>query len=85
MNKGYNMAAKNNKRDKLRKSMKKRRGKKKKVEQMIMIEEDCKDAPDPERRKEYLISVFKRLEEYYENIQRDPGDPKWESSSHEGF
>jgi len=45
-----------------------------------MIEEDCKDAPDPERCKEYMRSSFKRQEEYYQNIKRDPSDPKWESS-----
>lgn len=30
------------------------------------IEEDCQDAPEPERRRQYLIGAFERLDEYWE-------------------
>ena len=52
---------------------------------MADIKEDCKDAPDPERRKEYLIAAYERLEEYAKNIKRDRSDPKWEYSSRENY
>lgn len=44
-----------------------------------MIEEDCKDAPDPEWCREYIRASLERQEEYYQNTKRDPSDPKWES------
>ena len=64
---------------------KRKRQKKKKLGVNWIIEEDCKDAPDPERRKIYLEAAYVRLKEYAENIKRDRSDPKWEYSSREEF
>ncbi len=72
------MPKKNNKLKNLRKRDKKRREK-------SLIEMDLENAPDPERRKEYLKASIERLEEYSINIKRDKDDPKWEYSSYEEY
>ena len=69
---------KKNKLKNLRKRDKKRREK-------SLIEMDLENAPDPERRKEYLKASIERLEEYSINIKRDKDDPKWEYSSYEEY
>lgn len=72
------MPKKNNKLKNLRKRVKKRKEK-------SSIEMDLENAPDPERRKEYLKASIERLEEYSKNIKRDRNDPKWEYSSYEEY
>lgn len=67
-----------NKLKNLRKRDKKRREK-------SLIEMDLENAPDPERRREYLKASIERLEEYSINIKRDRNDPKWEFSSYEEY
>ena len=67
-----------NKLKNLRKRDKKRRKK-------SLIEMDLENAPDPERRREYLKATIERLEEYSINIKRDKDDPKWEYSSYEEY
>ena len=69
---------KKNKLKNLRKRDKKRREK-------SLIEMDLENAPDPERRREYLKASIERLEEYSINIKRDRNDPKWEFSSYEEY
>lgn len=69
---------KNNKLKNLRKRNKKRREK-------SLMEMDLENAPDPERRREYLKASIERLEEYSKNIKRDKDDPKWEFSSYEEY
>ena len=77
--------SKKDKKAKMRKAFRKRQEQKKDILRERAIEEDCIDALDPERRREYLLAAFKRLEEYNVNIRRDPSDPLWEPSSKEVF
>ena len=72
------MKKKKNKSKNLRKRIKKRREK-------SLIKLDLENAPDPERRKEYLKASIERLKEYSENIKRDRDDPKWEQSSYQKY
>ncbi len=72
------MNKKKNKLKNLRKRIKKRKEK-------SLMNIDLEGSPDPERRKEYLKASMERLEEYSENIKRDPSDPLWEASSEEKY
>ncbi len=72
------MSKNNNKLKKLRKRTKRRR-------ERSLMKLDLEDAPNPERRKEYLKAAIERLEEYSKNIKRDRNDPKWEHSSYEKY
>jgi len=70
--------SKKNKYKKLRKRSQKRR-----EDNLMKI--DLENAPDPERRKEYIKAAMERMEEYSINIKRDKDDPKKEYSSYEKF
>lgn len=76
---------KKNKKSKLRRSAKKRHNKQKLSQRTRDIEADCVDAPDPERRRQYLIAAYDRLEEYAINVKRDKDDSLWEPSSSEKY
>lgn len=64
-----------------KKNHKSRVDKYQKRKENILFEIDLADAPDPERRKEYLKASLQRLKEYSENIKRDKSDPKWEADN----